>query len=167
MDKKAISQLISVLLLVGLSVVLIATITVWGKNLIDLAIKSSEESLNQLEIERKVELSLNSAAFFQPQAVSQKSAVLDSSQPISQVEKTVVFEITNLADLTVDSFKIDLYKKDGERVVIEGSLTADLKPYETKELSFSYNEEDEDYFQITPIIQNKIIQQKGIKFTPN
>ena len=215
MNKKAISSLISVVLLVGLSVTSIVLIATYSQDLFKSTKESSEKAIKQFSLERNVNLVLDSAVDTSQVSCSadlNNDKVVDTedlaillgawgpnpgnpaditgngivnaddlalllgnwgscdaaAQTVSAFTPTnsIEFTVTNQADMTISSFLIKRYKKDGSKEVIQESLPANLGPYQQKKFSFNYQDDGQtDYFELSPIIDD-IIPNYNIKFTP-
>lgn len=160
MSKKGISPLISVILLIGLTVAVVTIIGTYGKDLFKTTSESAQSTVEQFQIERQLNLILENATL---------DTILrtgDPGEPPLPPITTVVIIITNQADMTIDKFIVHRYKTDGTRELINDSLTANIGPFEQKELTFKYEKFGEaDYFQLIPKIDGRATNYK-IKFTP-
>ncbi len=159
MQKNGVSPIISVVLLVGFTILLTVLLTVWSKNIFKTTSKDTKETLEQFNIEKQINLIIENASSSSPEGTI--GASLCDPLPL----KVFKFTITNNADLTINEFIIQRFKTDGTGELIDNAFTADLGPFISKEYSKDYCEDGTDYFKIIPKVNGRAANY-DIKVTP-
>lgn len=154
MHKKGISPLISVVILTALTVAIVITVTVFGRNITKLQQAEVNETLEKFKIEKQLNLIVEKATSCEGNP--------DSCPIVGEVSYIANIKIVNRADITIEEWIIQRILKDGTTELIDSSYTFPLGPFETKELGFNHGITvcNTDYYRIIPKINGKASNYK-------
>ena len=178
--KRGISSLVSMVLLVGLTVGIIVIITTWGITITEETTQFSEGILSQWERGKNVKFDVQEAIITGSPLRGQggtggakrsggviEASSFDQEQDPPKNVKYATITVINQADVVIDGFKVILHYKDRDQKVIAEKIATQLNFFGSGKLQFSFVEEKErDYLELIPIVQEREVQERSLKITP-